>query len=597
MTKSSAADLPTRIQEDIQNGQYECVICTNEVVLTSRVWSCSTCWTVAHLHCVKKWYTNQIKEKEQNQHPDQVPGWRCPGCNSSLTQPPGPYYCWCGKDVDPKPIPGLPPHTCGQTCSKTRPTCPHPCSLMCHAGPCPPCTLMGPSQTCFCGKHTVTKRCVESDYGKGWSCNEVCGDLLPCGEHTCSRLCHSGLCGACEIPVLSTCYCGKTQREVPCDRRDDTAESFNHGQLIHQDSPGAWFEGSFSCVNICGRNFDCGHHSCQRPCHPQDETAAHCPLSPDVITHCPCGKTRLEFITPTPRPSCENEIPHCDKVCSKKLPCGHLCQQKCHTGPCAPCTQQMEITCRCGRTSAATACHQGDVQKPLCFRICRAQLNCGRHECGEHCCSGEKKAAERRKQKRSAADSNNFEAEHICLQVCGRTLKCGKHTCQQLCHKGPCPSCLEAVFDEIACSCGRTVLYPPQPCGTKPPECRFECTKAQPCGHPTVSHQCHAENTPCPKCPFLVEKSCICGKKVLKNQPCWFDEARCGLPCGSKLKCGAHECRKPCHRPGECEDVGIAGSHCSQPCGKVRKSCEHICLEQCHAPFRKSLRLVWKKMD
>ena len=144
---------------------------------------------------------------------------------------------------------------------------------------------------------------------------------------------------------------------------------------------------------------------------------------------------------------------------------------------------------------------------------------------------------------------------------------------------------MEAVFDEISCSCGKTVLQPPQPCGTRPPECRFDCTKPRPCGHPIVSHQCHPDDTSCPKCPFLVEKLCICGKKTLKNQPCWFGEARCGLPCGNKLKCGAHECKELCHRPGECEDVGIQGSHCPQPCGKVRKSCDHTCVEQCHAPY------------
>ncbi|GAB1310104.1 FKBP12-associated protein [Madurella fahalii] len=82
-----------------------------------------------------------------------------------------------------------------------------------------------------------------------------------------------------------------------------------------------------------------------------------------------------------------------------------------------------------------------------------------------------------------------------------------------------------------------------------------------------------------------MEKPCICGKKTLKNQPCWFEEARCGLPCGKKLKCGAHECRKPCHKPGECEDAGMSGTHCAQVCGKIRKSCEHTCTEQCHAPY------------
>lgn len=105
-----------------------------------------------------------------------------------------------------------------------------------------------------------------------------------------------------------------------------------------------------------------------------------------------------------------------------------------------------------------------------------------------------------------------------------------------------------------------------------------------PCGHPRVSHNCHPDDKPCPPCPFLVEKKCICGKQTLKNQPCWFEEPRCGLICGKKLKCGTHLCTKPCHGPGECEDATIRGSRCAQPCLKVRKSCDHVDTDQCHAP-------------
>ncbi|KAK3309534.1 uncharacterized protein B0T15DRAFT_5444 [Chaetomium strumarium] len=591
--KSTAPDLTTRIHEDINNHEYECVICTNEVLRNSKVWACPICWTVTHLHCVKKWHANQAKEKQEDQERGQNQEikdcWRCPGCNSTLIEQPGPYRCWCGKDTDPKPIAGLPPHSCGQTCSKSRDTCPHRCSLMCHAGPCPPCTLMGPTQACFCGKNTSTKRCSETDYGKGWSCQEPCGDLLPCGQHTCTQPCHAGLCGACEIPMLSACYCGKEQREMPCSQRDDVLESFDHGQRKStspspESDSGRWFEGSFRCSNLCSRPYDCGLHTCQKPCHPQDEATAHCPFSPDVVTHCPCGKTTLESMSVAPRQACQDPVPHCDKPCNKVLACGHRCPDRCHTGSCAPCTQHVDVTCRCGRTTGRSMCHQGHVEHPLCFRVCRTKLNCGRHECSERCCSGERKAAERRKQKRTSADEN-YEPEHICLQVCGRPLKCGMHTCQQLCHKGPCMSCPEAIFDEISCSCGRTVLQPPQPCGTKVPECRFPCTRPRPCGHPAVQHQCHSDDTPCPKCPFLVERPCICGKQTLRNQPCWFEDARCGLPCGKKLKCGAHECRKPCHKPGECEDAEFSGSHCPQRCGKTRKSCEHACEEQCHAPY------------
>ncbi|KAI1640309.1 hypothetical protein F4809DRAFT_591093 [Biscogniauxia mediterranea] len=589
-SKSVAEDLPTRIHEDINNSQYECVICTNEVLRNSRIWSCTICWTVTHMSCVRKWFSNRTKTPDEQQL-----SWRCPGCNSSMNDEPATYHCWCGKEINPKSIAGLSPHGCGQTCSKPRGTCPHPCPLECHAGPCPPCLLMGPSQSCFCGKHTSTKRCGETDYTQGWSCHETCGDLLACGEHECQRECHSGLCGSCEVPVASSCYCGRESKEIPCDERGDKLESYDYGQLRGKtlvsdevELPESWFWGSFDCGRSCGRFFDCDKHRCEKACHPQDESPAHCPLSPDIVTHCPCGKTVLSEIIPQPRNSCEDPIPHCDRVCNKSLACGHFCKETCHTGSCAPCTQIMELVCRCGRTTSATVCHQGDVQRPECMRVCRAQLNCGRHEHGEHCCPGEKKAMERvsakRKNKVSNVTNEEFEAEHICIRVCGRDLKCGKHQCQQMCHRGPCRSCPEAVFEEISCHCGRTVLQPPQPCGTQPPECRFECARPRPCGHPQVSHNCHPDDKSCPKCPFLVEKPCICSKKSLKNQPCWFEQPRCGLACNKKLKCGTHVCGKLCHRVGECEDTDVSGSRCKQPCGKTR-NCGHLCIEQCHAPY------------
>lgn len=464
-SKSEAPDLPTRIHEDIDNGQYECVICSSEVLRSSRIWTCTVCWTVTHHHCTKKWFRSQMENDKQPQGAE--PTWRCPGCNSKLTEDPGSYHCWCGKEINPHSTPGLPPHSCGQTCSKPRGTCPHPCGLMCHSGPCPPCTLMGPIQPCYCGKNTSQKRCIDTDYTKGFSCNEVCADLLPCGEHVCPQKCHSGVCGACEVLVLATCYCGKETKEIPCEQRDDVLESFNYGQVQTSESPD-WFEGSFTCQTPCKRKFDCDVHQCQKGCHPHDEEAAHCPLSPDVVTHCPCGKTPLTEIMPEPRQSCSDKVEHCSKKCGKTLVCGHECPDICHTGPCRPCWQKTEINCRCGRTTVPTICHGVPVEetvRPECPRVCRAVLNCGRHQCDARCCPGEKRAAKRQANKRRAGGpaQEDFEDEHICTRTCNRLLKCGKHFCQQLCHKGPCPSCLEAIFEEITCSCGHTTLYPPLP--------------------------------------------------------------------------------------------------------------------------------------
>ena len=594
--KSTAPDIASRTHEDIMNGVYECPICTSEVARNSKVWSCKTCWTVFHLTCIKKWSTNEGSTLTRQQAQDgDFPAprqWRCPGCNLPKYVLPSVYTCWCEKETDPRPISGLPPHSCGQTCGKPRlapKKCPHPCDLLCHAGPCPPCTHVGPVQSCFCGKSATSRRCVDTKYDSGWSCGEVCGDLMPCGEHTCPQPCHEGLCGACKTEVDARCYCGKEQHSIPCCDREDKKPSSRAS--VHDDAlkeAESWI-GSFECGSLCNREFDCGKHRCERECHPQDIKSSHCPRSPDLVISCPCGKTPIAEIREALRESCDDPIPNCSKKCLKTLSCGHSCQQICHSDACMPCLQITVITCRCGRVSSPTVCHQGKEEPPQCTRSCKAVLNCGRHECGDRCCPGERKVIERLATKRKLRPlgaiprmlDEGFEAEHICTRLCGRMLKCGNHACPELCHKGPCGSCREAIFEEISCHCGRTVLQPPLPCGTIVPACRYDCERLTTCGHPKVAHTCHGNDEKCPKCPFLKEKPCMCGKKMLKNQPCWLADVRCGEVCGRMLKCGSHFCRKPCHRAGECED---AGKYCLQACGKAKKACGHPCEEPCHAP-------------
>ncbi|KAL1957849.1 hypothetical protein VTO42DRAFT_5414 [Malbranchea cinnamomea] len=589
--------MASRIHEDIVNGLYECPICTSELGRRSKIWSCDRCWTVFHLSCIKKWSKNEgsafarPRELPQPEEHDGVAGsssssrlWRCPGCNLPHDILPTSYTCWCEKEVDPRPLPGLPPHSCGQTCSKSRKGCPHPCDLVCHAGPCPPCKAMGPTQYCFCGRHESTKRCVDTDYERGWSCGEICGEMMPCLEHTCPRPCHEGLCGECVERVDVRCYCGKVEKKLRCREKGEEWSSTNEIET--------WL-GSFACEATCGRPFDCGVHTCQKACHPQDRDVPHCPFSPDVVTHCPCGKTPLVEIPGVrdhPRTSCQDVIPNCTKPCEKILPCGHPCPTVCHTGPCPPCFLRVELKCRCGRSTFHSMCQQGMDEPPMCFRVCGTSMSCGRHTCQERCCPGGRKSLERQATRRKlksmnisvSARNDDIEAEHICTRVCNKPLKCGKHACPELCHKGTCNTCREAIFDEISCSCGRTVLYPPLPCGTGPPACHFPCERTKQCGHPQTPHNCHTDAESCPKCPYLTEKLCLCGKKTLKNQPCWLVDGRCGLVCGRLLKCGAHTCTKTCHRPGDCEDATV---DCQQPCGKTKKLCGHPCTDVCHAPF------------
>ena len=580
--RSTAPDITIRIHEDVANGIYECAICTNEVARNSKVWSCRTCWTVFHLGCIKKWCKNEgsaAQAQGQDQDVQVSRQWRCPGCNLPKETHPSSYNCWCEKELDPKVIGGLPPHSCGQTCGRERmfpKPCPHPCDLLCHAGPCPPCTSIGPPQSCFCGRESRQKPCLQTSYEFGWTCGQPCGDLMPCGDHSCPQTCHEGLCGACNEDVDVKCYCGKVQKTIRCHERE--AEKDSH----------SWV-GTVDCHQECGRLMDCGQHSCEKPCHPQDAETPHCPHSPDIVKTCPCGKTPLSSMNAAPRQICTDLIPNCQKACEKTLACGHECQQVCHTGLCLPCLRVVDITCRCSRSQFKSICHQGKEEAPQCMRICRATLNCSRHECGERCCTGERRAHERQSTKKKPRPlgsvtrivDEGVEAEHICTKICGRMLKCGNHTCPDLCHKGPCNSCREAIFEDIYCNCGRTSLQAPLPCGTKPPPCNFPCHRSKSCGHPQVAHNCHHDDEACPKCPFLTEKQCMCGKSTLKNQPCWRKDVSCGLVCGGKLKCGSHICQKLCHPSGQCED---AQQPCQQTCGKEKKTCGHPCEKPCHAP-------------
>lgn len=584
LSRSTAPDIATRIHEDISRGVYECAICTNEIGRNSKVWSCRTCWTVFHIGCIKRWSKNEGSAVQRTPGQDEQSvavgkQWRCPGCNLPKDITPNSYSCWCEKELDPKMITGLPPHSCGQTCGRERKfpkACPHPCDLLCHAGPCPPCSAMGPKQSCFCGKEETARRCVETNYETGWTCGAKCGDMMPCGQHTCQRPCHEGLCGACTAEVDARCYCGKIEKKLECDARGEEKQS-------------ADWVGSFDCGNMCNNVMDCGIHRCEKPCHPQDATPPYCPRSVDVVTHCPCGKTALKDLGGKIRANCEDPIPSCQKQCGRQLPCGHGCEQLCHIGECRPCDLKVSTPCRCGRNTFHVICHEATTDPPECTKLCKATLNCGRHECGQKCCTGERKALERQATKRKLKTLDLFtrslddqvEAEHICTRSCGRKLKCGNHNCSDLCHRGPCGSCKEALFEDISCACGRTVLQAPLPCGTQAPPCNFPCTKTKTCGHPQVQHSCHPEEEDCPKCPFLTEKACLCGKKTLKNQPCWRADVPCGLVCGKSLKCGSHSCRKTCHKPGECED---AHQHCQQECAKAKKMCGHACEQPCHAP-------------
>ncbi|CEP11623.1 hypothetical protein [Parasitella parasitica] len=553
-------DMATVLAHDLRTSTYECMICMDVVKPAHHVWTCDCCWAVFHLQCVQTWAGRSLKDTSSNK---MITGWRCPGCQNSRTVVPKDYFCFCGKQRNPEPSRYNTPHSCEQLCKRHK-SCPHECVLPCHPGPCPPCSLMGPVITCFCGTNTRQARCVDTDYStKGFSCAEVCDVLLGCGKHRCEEPCHAGVCAPCQVQEVQACYCGRHERTARC----------GSGKQVQLRG----HSGHYSCTEKCDNVYLCGQHRCQKSCHPCSANSQACPFDPAVVKHCPCGShTVSELLAPgKDRESCTDPIPTCDSACNKLSACGHPCSEKCHLGDCPPCQVTVDIPCRCQSSTfkgtCAEVCEAIGGEPPLCERICKSMRNCGRHQCGVACCMAMKVNGKRKP---------GCEFLHDCPEKCDQLLSCGTHRCQDMCHKGKCRPCLEATFDNVTCHCGRTRLEPPVRCGTKLPACPHPCIRPNPCGHIRfLNHNCHPEDEPCPPCPALVTRHCLCGKTELKNVPCYRESPRCGRPCEKELSCGKHLCLKSCHNgpciaPGEC---------CTQICGGTRASCGHACQQKCHA--------------
>lgn len=567
----SNLDLTDALAKEIENGEYTCLICTGEIDSHSKIWNCGVCWRVYDLDCIRDWSARGMRDK--NNRVDGKSAWKCPSCNTPQFEPVERYTCWCGKMEDP-PYNGLVPHSCGQTCN-VKLGCVHGCSMMCHPGPHDECSAIGPALKCECGNHKKQLPCIITNYD-GWKCNDICGEILPCGEHKCKRKCHDGLCGSCGEMIQSTCFCGKVSKEIQCCERQGAWSETNESKWI----------GYFSCGEVCDKYYDCGVHKCDKKCHSRQLDDHTCPMQPVEGEKCPCGKTEVEQVLGHTRQNCSEPIPNCSKSCSRKMKCGHECMAYCHTGECPPCRRILPIKCACGSFIYEAPCALIESKdKPHCHRRCTAEMSCRRHRCTQICCEYEQKALEReraRKKKfRANVSQNNnnnnneqTESIHQCQEVCNKYLNCGKHRCVMTCHHGPCRPCIESSPNDWRCPCGKTTLQAPIRCGSMLPTCKHPCTRDPPCGHPRIDHPCHDNNTSCPKCPYLMEKECTCGRSVIKGVMCHVEKVSCGKMCGELLKCG-HKCQKVCHKEGECQKI------CKSACGE-ELPCGHIHQIPCH---------------
>ncbi|VVA93198.1 unnamed protein product [Arabis nemorensis] len=570
LTDPNLPQLVQEIQDKLTKGSIECMICYDMVRRSANIWSCSSCYSIFHLNCIKKWARAPISidlmaDKTEGNN------WRCPGCQFvQLTSSKEIVYrCFCGKRKDPPTDPYMTPHSCVDPCGKPlekefvpdemakEDCCPHVCVLQCHPGPCPPCKAFAPPRSCPCGKKMIRTRCSERK--SNLTCGQSCDKLLNCGRHRCERACHVGLCDPCQVPVNASCFCKKTVENVIC------GDMNVKGEVKAED-------GVFSCNLNCEKQLECSNHYCREICHPGP--CGDCEFLPSSIKTCFCGKTGLE----EERQSCLDPIPSCSNICSKLLPCGlHNCKETCHSGDCLPCLVQVSQKCRCRSTSRTVECYKtvSGTEKFICAKQCGRKKNCGRHRCSERCCP----LLNHPKNDDMSGDSDL----HLCQIPCGKRLRCGQHSCETLCHSGHCPSCLEMIFTDLACACGKTSIPPPLPCGTPVPSCQLPCSVPQPCGH-SATHGCHFGD--CLPCSAPVEKKCVGGHVILRNIPCGLKDIRCDKICGKTRRCGMHACARTCH-PEPCDNSGNTSETglrvtCGQKCGAPRRDCRHACAALCH---------------
>ncbi|KAL4445363.1 hypothetical protein ABPG77_011188 [Micractinium sp. CCAP 211/92] len=463
-----------RVKEHLLSAAGEaaaCMICLENIRPQDPVWSCQDgCHAVMHLPCIQSWARRTLAAVQAKPAPHPVvdpagaaaaaargpAAWGCPKCRQDYVAVPGGYTCWCGKVPDPEWNPWNAAHSCGELCGKPARGCGHPCVLLCHPGPCPPCPRVV-SASCFCGAVVTDKRCGRHEF----SCGGVCGAVLPCG-HTCPAACHDGECPPCGLVSTVPCRCGAEAKQLPCSQK-----------------------GVFQCARVCGKPLGCGRHFCQEVCHAGE--CSPCALAGPKA--CPCGKQVL------PHAACNVVVPPCGETCGKLLSCGaHRCHERCHTGPCTTvCREMVEKSCECGKTQRTVQCHETF----RCERRCSETRACGRHPCRRRCCNGQ---------------------HPPCEEVCNKWLKCRNHRCPAPCHSGECAPC--PLSARISCACGRTHYTVPcgREAAALPPRCTHPCLVPQLCRHAdsAAPHGCHFG--PCPPCLRSCGTQLACGHACSSQQ-------------------------------------------------------------------------------
>lgn len=242
---------------------------------------------------------------------------------------------------------------CRLLCEEEYP-CGHKCKLRCHGpipppnpdfslkpkkkklnhqieatpgSPCPPCPELV-WRECV-GRHIGAEKMMVCSNTTKFSCDNLCGNPLPCGNHYCTKTCHPLSIQPPSSSVQQKRLQSCEECRLPCEKE---------------------------------REPHCPH-PCPQKCHPGE-----CPPCKVLVKRsCHCGSMVHVFECIYYNSLSENEqltVRSCGGPCHRKLPfCTHLCPEICHPGQCPTpdkCSKKVTVRCSCQSLKKEWVCQ--DVQ-------------------------------------------------------------------------------------------------------------------------------------------------------------------------------------------------------------------------------------------
>ncbi|PKA62682.1 NF-X1-type zinc finger protein NFXL2 [Apostasia shenzhenica] len=231
--------------------------------------------------------------------------------------------------------------------------------------PCPPCQEI--VWVACLGQHIGEERPMVCSQKAPYSCQNLCGSLLSCGNHYCTKSCHSMKYQSSTLDEHGNCKYAENELAESCE------------------------ECLFPCQKV--REPACSH-PCPMPCH-----SDACPPCKVLLKRaCYCGAMVHAF-------ECsyynslsgveQQRIRSCKGPCHRKLlNCPHLCSEICHPGQCPAidqCIKKVYARCACNNIKNEWLCREAQSAHRAAGRdpkdVAKSQFGVGLIPCNADCAS------------------------------------------------------------------------------------------------------------------------------------------------------------------------------------------------------------------